>query len=67
MHAMEEAAPGNPDIAERVRMFRYRVPEELYDLEQDTNCLKNLIDDPEHRAKADEIRAILQAQMRENQ
>ncbi len=65
MHAMEEAAPGNPDIAERVRMFRYRVPEELYDLEHDPNCLKNLIDDPEYSAKADEMRAILQAQMQE--
>jgi len=42
------------------------VPEELYNLEQDPNCLKNLIDDPEYSAKADEMRAILQAQMQES-
>ena len=65
MHAMEEAAPGNPDIAERVKTFRYRVPEELYDLENDPNCLNNLIDNPEYSAKGDEMRAILENQMKE--
>ena len=45
-------------------MFRYRVPEELYDLEKDQNCLNNLIDDPKHRAELEKLRAKLVAWMK---
>ena len=31
-------------------MFRYRVPEEFYDLEKDPGCTNNLIHDPKHQA-----------------
>jgi N-sulfoglucosamine sulfohydrolase len=44
MKAMIEAAKTNPDVAQRVKMFRYRVPEELYDLKNDPDCLNNLVD-----------------------
>ncbi|NBR43298.1 MAG: sulfatase, partial [Verrucomicrobia bacterium] len=36
----------------RVEMFRHRVPQELYDLQKDPGCLKNLIQDPSQQAVA---------------
>ncbi len=44
MKAMVEAAKTDPSIAQRVKMFRYRAAEELYDLKNDPDCLNNLID-----------------------
>lgn len=44
MKAMEEAAETDPAVARRVRMFRYRAAEELYDLEKDPDCINNLVD-----------------------
>ena len=46
--AMQHAARTDPAVAERVKLFQRRVLEELYDLENDPNCLINLIDNPEH-------------------
>jgi N-sulfoglucosamine sulfohydrolase len=43
MKAMVEAAEENPQIAQRVKMFRYRATEEFYDLRADPDCLKNLV------------------------
>lgn len=63
MKAMNEAATSDPAIAARIELFRHRVPEELYDLEKDPDCLKNLIESPEHRKAADGLRARLQAWM----
>ena len=48
MKAMQAAARSDPEIAARIDLFRYRVPEELYDLESDPDCLRNLINDPDH-------------------
>ncbi len=45
MAAMNLAAQSNPAIQARIDLFRYRVPEELYDLKQDPDCLHNLIED----------------------
>jgi len=44
--AMETAALTDETIAERVRMYRLRVPEELYDYKSDPHALRNLIDEP---------------------
>jgi N-sulfoglucosamine sulfohydrolase len=44
MAAMSAAAKNNAKIAARINLFRYRVPEEFYDLEKDPDCLNNLID-----------------------
>ena len=44
MNAMVEAAQTNLHVAQRVKMFRYRAPEELYDLRNDPDCLNNLVD-----------------------
>ncbi|MBN2024900.1 MAG: sulfatase [Pirellulales bacterium] len=63
MQAMNRAAKTDPAMAERVRVYRYRVPEELYDLAADPDCLVNLIDRPERRETADRMRAELRAWM----
>lgn len=46
MKAMQMAAKTDARIASRVDFFRYRVLEEFYDLQQDPDCLVNLMDDP---------------------
>ena len=48
MAAMEAAAESDSAIADRIQLFRYRVPEEFYDLRNDPDCLHNLIDQSEH-------------------
>ncbi len=60
MKAMNEAAKSDATIAARIELFRYRVPEEFYDLENDPDCLHNLIDSPEHHNHI----AKLQSQLR---
>jgi N-sulfoglucosamine sulfohydrolase len=64
MKAMDEAAKTDPFIAGRVELFRHRVPEELYDLQNDPDCLENLIASPEHRQQAERMRAALQEWMK---
>ena len=49
MKAMVEAAKGDPQIAERVNMFRHRAIEEFYDLGKDPDCLNNLVDNSEYK------------------
>jgi N-sulfoglucosamine sulfohydrolase len=54
--AMIEAAKVNPEIAGRVELFKYRVPEELYSVEDDPDGLNNLVDDPAHAHVLHEFR-----------
>ena len=64
MAAMNKATETDAAIKARVDLFRYRVPEELYDLKHDSNCIHNLINDPKH---SDTLRALqnnLVAQMK---
>ena len=46
--AMREAAKNSPAIAERVQLYLYRTPEELYDFVKDPNGLHNLAGAKEH-------------------
>ena len=64
MAAMNKAAGSNPGIAARIQLFRYRVPEEFYDLEHDPDCLNNLIDDPERRSDIEEMQTKLRTWMK---
>jgi N-sulfoglucosamine sulfohydrolase len=50
-------------IAARLALFDFRVVEELYDVEKDPDCLKNLIDDPAHQEHATRLREELEAWM----
>ena len=68
MKAMNEAAAaGDAVIAERIRVFRFRCVEELYDLENDPNCLHNLIDIPEHQPLVEGMRTELREWMLETE
>ena len=59
MAAMRRGAETDPVLAERVRFFLYRVPEELYDYVDDPDARNNLIDDPAHREVARRLRTRL--------
>ncbi len=61
--AMQEASRTDPRIAERVRFFLYRAPEEFYDYERDPNALHNLIADPEYRPEIERLRRMLREHM----
>jgi N-sulfoglucosamine sulfohydrolase len=63
MRAMEQAAKNDPAVAARVQLFRYRVPEEFYDLEKDPNCLNNLIKDPKYRSEVVKMKKNLEDKM----
>jgi N-sulfoglucosamine sulfohydrolase len=65
MNAMVEAARTNPRIAERVKMFRYRALEELYDLANDPDCLNNLVEKPHRKDDLDTMRSTLHEWMKQ--
>ena len=63
MQAMVAAAKTDKAIAARVNLFRHRIPEELYDLEKDPDCLHNLMDNPEYKPIIESMQKKLNAQM----
>lgn len=67
MAAMNAAAGDNPQIAARIQLFRYRVAEELYDLENDPDCLHNLVGMPQHLPAVQSLQARLVAHMKRTQ
>ena len=64
MAAMQAAAESDPAIADRIKLFRYRVPEEFYDLLNDPDCLNNLIHDTQHATTIASMQEQLIRQMR---
>ncbi|MBA2116583.1 sulfatase family protein [Bremerella alba] len=64
MAAMNRAAKNDPAIQARVDLFRYRAPEEFYDLKKDPNCLHNLIDNSDYADKIKELQEQLVAHMK---
>jgi len=54
--AMIEAAKTDPEIASRVELYRYRVPEEFYNLKDDPDALHNLANDPAHAEQLNKFR-----------
>ncbi|KPL09693.1 MAG: hypothetical protein AMS26_22530, partial [Bacteroides sp. SM23_62] len=54
--AMIEAGKNDPEIAKRVELFRYRVPEEFYHYKEDPDGLNNLIDDPAYAGEIEKFR-----------
>jgi N-sulfoglucosamine sulfohydrolase len=46
-----------------VELFLHRVPEELYDFENDPDALCNLVDDPRYADERDRLRASLETWM----
>ncbi len=60
---MAELAKTEPTLAARHKLYQFRVPEELYDVEKDPDCLHNLIDSPAHQQELDNLRATLEEWM----
>ena len=56
---MAELAKTDQQIASRHDLYQHRVVEELYDVEQDPNCLSNLIDDPARQEDLKVLRTAL--------
>ncbi|MCG8584975.1 MAG: sulfatase, partial [Pirellulales bacterium] len=56
---MVELSKSDPKIAARRKLFERRVLEEFYDVENDPDCLKNLIDDPSYKDDIDRLREKL--------
>jgi len=54
--AMLEAAERDPEIAARVDLFRYRVPEEFYNFKDDPDGLINLVDDLAYASELNKFR-----------
>ena len=62
--AMNKAAESNKKIADRVDLYKYRVPEELYDFKNDPDGLVNLINDPFFKAEKERLKTLLFREMR---
>jgi len=63
MEGMRAAAEDDPRVAERVEMFLHRVPEELYDFENDPDALCNLIDDDQYATELQNLQDELERWM----
>ena len=55
-----QLAATDPALAVRHKLYQFRVVEELYDVANDPDCLKNLIDDPASASQRDELRRDLE-------
>ncbi len=55
--AMIKAAETDPEIAKRVELYKYRVPEEFYNFKNDPDGLINLVDDPKYAKELNKFRA----------
>ena len=60
---MRKAAEADVTIAERVKFFQRRVPEELYDFAADPNALRNLAADPAYTEVLQSMRRQLAAEL----
>jgi len=56
---MVELAKTDEKLAARLDLYRHRVPEELYQVSIDPDCLVNLIDHPDHQDELKKLRSIL--------
>ncbi len=64
MKAMKKAAQTDAKIAARVKLFLYRVPQELYDYQKDPDCLNNLADNPEFGKVLERMQQQMSADMK---
>ncbi len=60
---MAELAKTDETIEARHDLYQHRVVEELYDVQNDPDCLVNLIDSPQHQRELGRLRAALDASM----
>ncbi len=62
--AMIKAAETDPEIAKRVELYKYRVPEEFYDFKNDPDGLVNLVNDPEYADELNKFRSKMLEMMK---
>ena len=62
---MQQLAKKDPEVARRMHLLTYRVLEEFYAVQNDPDCLVNLIDDPAYQEEIERYRAILADWLRE--
>ena len=60
---MVKRAPGESDVAARLDLFDHRVVDELYDVQNDPDCLLNLVDSPEQKENLETLMAQLTASL----
>jgi len=60
---MKELAATDSRIADRHSLYQHRVVEELFDVENDPDCLVNLIGSPQHQAELARLRGTLMTWM----
>ena len=53
---MIKAAETDPEIAKRVELYKYRVPEEFYNFKNDPDGLVNLVNDPAYAKELKKFR-----------
>jgi N-sulfoglucosamine sulfohydrolase len=63
--AMLKGAENDLKIAERVDLYKYRVPEEFYNLKEDPDSLNNLAEDPEYAEELSKFRAKMLEMMQQ--
>ena len=61
---MAALAKSDERLAKRLALYQYRVPEELYDVVADPDCLHNLIDSKTYQEALGQLRKQLQRWMR---
>jgi N-sulfoglucosamine sulfohydrolase len=61
---MAALASSDQKLAARLDLYKHRVPEELYDVANDPDCLQNLIAHPKHQAALPALHAELEAWMK---
>ncbi|MCB1704274.1 MAG: sulfatase [Halioglobus sp.] len=64
---MLQLAEKDAQIAGRVQLLNHRVLEEFYDVQNDPDCLDNLIDDPAYKDQVAEYRGLLEQWLRKMQ
>ena len=61
---MVELAKDDEKLAQRMNLLQHRVIEEFYDiLNNDPNCLVNLINDPSYKKKIENLQSALEGEM----
>ena len=61
---MATLAKSDARLAKRLAMYKYRVPEELYDVSVDPDCLNNIIDSSEHKMVLNQLQERLKGWMK---
>ena len=62
---MAELAKTDEQINARHDLYQHRVPEELYDIQRDPDCLVNLINSAEHQPELTRLTSILEKWMQD--